>query len=172
LSSRSASITAPHQLLGVLLALRPDVHPQVGELGHLLPLVRREQVDGLAGHHPAHRPGLRPHRQVLAEQHLHVPPADRLDVQEPVRIDVLHHERDLVAVPGEQDPRGVGRLPGRVAGGEHVAVRVRRQGVGVPGGVLPHHRLDRLLVPGRAGRLEQPLEECVAEVVHVSRCEG
>ena len=32
--------------------------------------------------------------------------------------------------------------------------------------VIPHDGLDRLFVPGRAGRFEQPLQVAEAEVIH------
>ena len=54
--------------------------------------------------HAGDRPAVGPDGQVLAEQDLHVPAADRLDVQEAVVVDVLDHQPDLVAVAGEHAP--------------------------------------------------------------------
>ena len=56
----------------------------------------------------------------LADQHLRVPAADRLHVEEAVVVDVLHDQADLVAVAGQHHPQRGVRVPHR----DHVAVQV------------------------------------------------
>ena len=116
-------VAAADERFRLLLVLRADIDPDVGELGHLVPLLRLQQVHRPPGDDAGHRSVLRPDGQVLAEQNLHVPAADRLDVEEAVVVDVLHHEADLVAVPGEHDARRSVRLSLGMADGEDVAVR-------------------------------------------------
>ena len=104
-------VAGADELLGLRLVLGADVHPDVGEHRHLGPLLGGQQVSRPAGDDAGDRPLARPDGQVLAEQNLHVPAADRLDVEEAVLVDVLDHQRDLVAVAGQHDPvAGVGRL--------------------------------------------------------------
>ena len=55
---------------------------------------------------PVSGTALGPDGEVLAEQDLHVPAADGLDVEIAVVVDVLHHQGDLIAVAGQHDARG------------------------------------------------------------------
>ena len=105
---------------------------------------------------PVMRPALGPDGQVLAEQDLHVPAADRLDVEEAVVVDVLHHQGDLIAVPGQHDARPA--APG-LTHGDDVAVPIGADLVGERPGPGADHVLDGVLEAGRAGRLQQVFEK-------------
>ena len=147
-----------------------DVDPQVLHLRDLLALLRRQQVDRLAGDHAGDAPAGGMHLDGLPDQRLRVPPADRPDPHEPAVVDVLDQQPDLVAVPGEHHA-GFALAPPVVAGvdgGGEVAVVVGRD-VRPGGRVLPHDLLDALLVPAGAGGGQQPVEERAGVVGHRRR---
>src|SRR5262249_36919526 len=98
-------------------------------------------------------------------QNLHVPPADGLDVEEAVGVDVLHHETDLVAVPGEHDSRRAVPVFCEPRG-KDVTVRIGAQLVRYRPHALAHDLLDLLFEPGRAGRLQERLQELVRRMLH------
>ena len=79
-----------------------------------------------------------PDDQVLAEQDLHVPAAHGLDVEIAVVVDVLDHERNLIAVPGQHDARPALRIDH----GQDVAVQVGAHVVGQRLGPGTHHILN------------------------------
>ena len=79
---------------------------------------------------PAIGPVLRPHGQVLAEQDLHVPAADRLDVEEAVSSMCCTMRPIWSQWPASMIRGGVGRPAFREADGDDVAVRVGADLVG------------------------------------------
>ena len=120
---------------------------------------------------PGSRTVPRPHGQVLAEQNLHVPAADGLDVKEAIVVDVLHHEADLIAVAGEHDARRpFSLLPAavrdRMTDGKHIAVTVGAHFIGVVGGPGADHILYGTFVSGGTGRFEEFLKKSVRRLVH------
>src|SRR5690606_16378867 len=82
----------------------PDVDPEVGDLRHLLPLLRLHEVDGLLSDDSSHLTVAPEDAQALANQDLRVPPPDAIDIEEPIAVDMSDDEPDLVDVPGEHDP--------------------------------------------------------------------
>src|SRR5262249_13674653 len=129
---------------------------------HLVALLRRQEMRRLARDDAVKGAVLRPHRQLLAEKNLHVPAADRLHVEEAAIVDVLHHEGDLVAMPGEHDARPALRIERR----DDIAVLVGADLVGQRLGPAADHVLDRPLEAGRARRFQEALEEGEGMVVH------
>ena len=146
-------IAGAYQGIHFRLASRADVEPQVRELRHFLAFLRRQQVDRLAGQHTGDRPAAAPQREVLPKYDLDVPPADRLHGDKAFRIHMLHHQCNLIAVPGQQHLlRG---LLCCVPRGEEVAMRVLPHRVCVRADELPHLLLDLGFVTRRAGRVEE-----------------
>ena len=74
------------------------------------------------------------------------------------------HEADLVAVPGQHDPRRA--LPGPGQAGDQVAHHVGAHLLGHPVELPPDQALHRLLVPGGAGGFDQFLEKGEILIVH------
>ena len=88
--------------------------------------------------------------------------ADRLGVEKAVVVDVRDDHADLVAVAGKHDPQ-----PGiRVFARDHVAVQVSRHAVGEISDISANDVLDRPLVSGGAGRIEQPDEKIAGGSIH------
>ena len=152
----SSTVTASPMrtvLSGLFLVGRADVEPQVLHLRHLLPLLLGEQVDRLSGDDAEDRPVGGPDGHPLADQHLRVPAADGLDIEEAVVVDVLDDQPDLVAVAGQHHPqRGVGVLDH-----DHVAVQVGADLVGEVLDVIADEPLQRALIARRAGRFQERL---------------
>src|SRR3954465_6093155 len=100
-----ARISDQHHLLRLLLRLRAEVHPQLGELCRLLALFGLDQMDGLLADDPESVAFLADEPDALANQYLRVPSADRLDVRVALIVDVVDDDADLVDVAGEHDRR-------------------------------------------------------------------
>ena len=92
-------------LLCIGLILRTDIDPQIADLRHFLPLVLGLQVNRFSGDDALHRTLRAPDLHVLAQQDLHIPAADRLGPQKAGLVDMLNDQADLIAVPGQHDPR-------------------------------------------------------------------
>jgi hypothetical protein len=97
----------------------------------------------------------RPDGQVLPQQDLNIPAADRLDIEEAILVDVLHHQADLIAVAGEHDAR----LAARVQDRKDVAVAVRAHFIRIGTGPGADHLLHGTFEAGRAGGLEKIFEK-------------
>jgi hypothetical protein len=141
----------------VLAVLRPDIHPQVGELDRLLPLLRADEVDGAPAHDPDAVAIARQDPESLADQHLRVPPADPVEVEKAVVVDVRHHHPDLVDVAGEHHggataPRHLGRDASL-----HVGADVLHAGDG--GGLFAPHTAGAHLEAGGSGGVEKGAQE-------------
>jgi hypothetical protein len=146
------------QGIGVRPVLGTDVDPDISELRHLVALFGCQQVRRAPGNHARNCTLFAPHRQVLPQQNLHVPPTDGLHVEEAIFVHVLHHQGNLVAMPRQHDAwffLAGGGTAGRVAHGNHIAMAVGVNLVGHWPRPLPDHLLDGLLVTGRAGSLEK-----------------
>ena len=151
-----------HEFPRFVRAGRSDVNPQVFDLGHRFPLLLRQEVNGLAGDDADDGPLGRPDMQRLPDEHLHVPAADGRHADETLVIDVLDHQADLVAVPGQHDPR----TAVRVDGGDHVAVPVGVDGGGERLDEIADDVLNGPLVAGGAGRMQQGFEELERWLIH------
>ena len=108
------------------------------------------------------RPLLRPNSQILTEQNLYVPAADRLNVEEAVVVDVLHHQADLVAVAGKHDAR----LAARMHDGHDIAVAVGADLVRVFSCPGSDHVLNRPFETGRTRSLKKLVEERQGTFLH------
>ena len=86
----------------------------------------------------------------LADEHLRIPAADGLGVDEPFGVDVLDQHADLVAVAGQHQPR----LAAGILHGDDVAVQVGADLVGKFFQIRPHVLLHRPLEARGAGRCE------------------
>ena len=92
----------------------------------------------------------RPNRHPLSDQHLRIPAADGLDVDEAVVVDVLDDQADLVgAMSGQHDAE---RLAG-VFHRHHVAVKIGFHVVGEAADILPY---DVLNGPSKPDGLSMP----------------
>src|SRR5262249_28100556 len=143
--------------LGLFAIFNADVHPYLRELWDFQSLFRRKQVRGPPGDDAVERSLLRPHGQILAEQDLHVPAADRLDVKEALVVDVLGNEADLIAMAGEHDAQ----LPLRIADGDDISMPIGRDFIGEFPRPGPDDILNRTLVTGRTGSMKQVFKELV-----------
>ena len=144
----------------ILLVLGADINPNVLKLRDLVAFLSRQQMRRFSRYHPGHRTGSRPHGQALAEQYLHIPAADGLHVEKPVFVHMLHHQADLVAVPGKHDSR----LTLGVADCNHIAVPIGAHVIGVfmrPGS---NNILYGPFEAGRARGFEKAFEKGVRTV--------
>lgn len=142
-------VTGAHELAHGLCR-QPDVDAVVLERRWLLALLVAEQVDRGRPHHPEQLPTA-VHDHPLRGQGLRVEPAQGNDPQEPrVLLDVLHHERDLIHVGAEHQPR-----PRPADAGDKVAQRVRPAFVGEGAQFTRDDVAHALLVPGCARRPAQ-----------------
>src|SRR5438132_9343701 len=105
--------------------------------------------------HGSHRSFPGPDGKMLPQEDLHIPAANRLHIQETILVNMLDHETDLIAVPGQHDAR----LTLGMQDGDDVAVAIRANVVRV--WACP--RTDNLLYgrfkAGRTGCLEKVFEE-------------
>ena len=106
-STGSASITATSPIrtsAARLLAVRgADVDVQVLELRDALAVLVLHQVDRLLADDARDDAGARRDRDPLADEDDRVPPADAREPQEPVVVDVVDDQADLVDVPDDRD---------------------------------------------------------------------
>src|SRR6185437_13607621 len=138
----------------LLRARRPDVDPQVRELGRFFAIVRAQQMDRLFPHDAEHIALGAGKSNALADEHLHVPTADRRDVDVPIVVHVLHDDADLIDVACEHDGRAAAAFDGRHA----VAVDVAPYGGEARRFLAPEAGGCRLEAR-RAGRIQQALEK-------------
>ena len=142
-------------LAGLFLVGRADVEPQILDLRHLLSFILRKQVDRLSGDDAEDRPVGGPDGHSLADQHLRIPTADRLHVDEAFVVDVLDDQPDLIAMAGEHDPqRGIG-----VFHHDDVAVQVGADFVGKILRVIADEPLHVAFIARRAGRFQNRTEK-------------
>jgi hypothetical protein len=148
-------VTDPELPLGLGPVGGPDVDPQSLDLGDLLPVVLVHDVDRLLAHDAGDRATAPQQLHPLTDEHLRVPPADGIEADESLVVDVGDHDADLVDVTGQHHPRPPARIQG---------------GVGVPGHVRADLVRERFRLPppcpGRCGlegggarRVEQGLEK-------------
>src|SRR6516225_12299443 len=151
-----------HPRFGFFLVLGADIHPDVGELWHLVAFFAGKEMGSPAGNYSLQRTLAGPHGQVLTQENLHVPAADWLDIQEAVVIDVLHHQADLIAMPGEHDAR----LAARIERGNHVAVPIGADFVGMCLGPVADDVLHRSFKTGGAWSFEEVFEKNQRLILH------
>ena len=142
-------ITDTNHSGGLFLVGRANVEPEVLHLRRLLPLLFGEQMDRFSGDQAEDRPGLGPDGHPLTDEHLGVPPSDRLNVQKAVFVDVLNDQADLVAMAGQHHAqRGV-----RIFCHNQVAVQVGADLVGERRHVIADDLLQGAFVARGAGQL-------------------
>ena len=157
-STGSASITATSPTRtsrARLVAVRgADVDVQVLELRDPLAVVVLHQVDRLLADHARDAPGARRDRYALADEDDRVPAADAGEPQEPVVVDVVDDQADLVDVPDDRDrPAAAGPGHARDGGADGVVGDLGEGGRG-----LAEHGRGRLLVARRPGRGQELVE--------------
>jgi hypothetical protein len=144
-----------HQRAGLGPVLRADVDVQVLQLGHLLAVVRFEQVDRLLADRTDHDTVPGRELDALADEDLRVPAANPGEAQEAVVVDVRDDEADLVDVPDDGDRRAAaGARHARQRGAHDVDARL---GEGL--GVAAEHGRRGGLVAGRAGGGQQRAQD-------------
>ena len=150
-----AGVADPEPRLCLGAAGGADVDPELLHLGDLLAILLFHQVDRLLSHDSRHLALPPEQTDSLPDEHLVVPPADGIEAEEAVLVDVGDHHSDLVDVTGEHDAGSALRIDGRegVARGigQHLVGETFRFGT-------PGFR-GRRLEGGRAGGVEQGLEE-------------
>jgi hypothetical protein len=110
-------VAAPHagRLGHVELRRDAEVHEEVVEVEDLLAVLVLEFVRRFGADHAQEVPLAGAHHHALPQQHVRPPAAERTEAQVPGRLDVGHHEPDLVHVAGDHDARG---LAGPLLGGD------------------------------------------------------
>src|SRR4051812_28836197 len=102
---RRDRVAGAYDSFGVLTVPGPDVDPDILELRNLVAFFVRQQVRALARNYAGNGTALRPDGEALAEENLHVPAADRLNVEKAIVVHMLDHEADLIAMPRQHDAR-------------------------------------------------------------------
>src|SRR5690606_31553304 len=91
----------------------------------------------------------------LATPPMRTLPADPAEIEEPLLIDMGHHQADLIDMAREHDPR----LTTRADGGEGVAAHIRRDLIGETLGLGPPDPRRRCLEPARRRCVQQLLQK-------------
>src|SRR6185437_16196642 len=91
--------------LGFFPARRPDVDPQVGDLGDLVPLLWLHQMNRLLADDAEHGTIPAQERDPLAHEHLRIPTADAGEIAVAVIVDMRDLHADFVDVPSEHEAR-------------------------------------------------------------------
>src|SRR5262249_21888252 len=158
--SHGIAISDPR--FGFLAVLGAHIYPDIREQGHLVALFIGQKVRRTPSYHTSQWTFARPDRQILAQENLHVPASDRLNVQEAVIVDILHHEPDLIAVAGEHDA-------GLASGVDHrddIAVPISANLVCKTLGPGSDNFLNGTLESGRTGRFEKIFKKRVGDFLH------
>ncbi len=146
----------------VVAAPGSDVDPEILDLRRLLTLLLLLQMDRLLAHHPDDGALSRQDLHALPDQDLRIPTAYGRKVKEPVVVDVIDHQADLIDVSREHYAKlGVG-----VDGREAVTLHVRPHTVGEPFGFGPPGAGRGGLVTGRPGQRQQALEKLHSATLH------
>jgi hypothetical protein len=141
-------VTDAHQLLD-LLGGEPDVDEELFDGDDLGALLRGGQVSGFDGD-DAIEDALAVDLDALGNERARVEPAERVEVQEAVLVNVAHDEGDLVHVRGEHD--FAPPLTGAAPQSKEVAHDVGVELIGVRGKLALQQFTQRLLATGDGGR--------------------
>ena len=147
-------------LLHVEVGGRPDVDEHVLELEDLPPLLFLKLVRRLGPHDADDVAALRADLHLLGEEDVAPPAAHGEELDESLGRDPLHHEADLVHVPGDHD---AGLVRGAFLLADDAAQTILRD-LAEALQVLPHLGGNFFLVARRAEALRQFLEQCVGGV--------
>ncbi len=109
----SPGISHSHQRLGLFTILRADVDPHALDLGCLFPLLGVHQMNRLAANDAGNRTVLAHDPDPIARQRGCIKPADAVEVEKPVIVDVLDLEADLVDMCIEHHSWRAGRVEDR-----------------------------------------------------------
>ncbi len=125
-SRQHAGIADPHPRLRLAPVSGSDIDPEILDFRYLLPLFPFHEVNRAFAYYADHRPCAAQQNHPLSDEDLMVPPADGVEAEVALRIDVRHHHADLIDVAGKhQAGRGV-----RVDGGKGVAADIGMHRVG------------------------------------------
>ncbi len=149
-----AGVADPDERRGLVARGRPDVDPEVGDLGRLLALVGLHQVDRLLPHHADHVSLPSGEADALPHEHLRVPPADRSDRYQTAIVDVGGDHADFVDVAGEHDRHRAGGIHFGEGVSDHVG-----GDAGEGRGLFAPDTRGGAFEAGRAGGVEEALEK-------------
>ncbi len=108
-------------LLGILAALRANINPHLVQFDSFPALLHLQQMNRLTPEHAQHRPRLSMDRHPLPANHRRIHTTHGRHKDEPLVINMHHHESNLIAMP--RDHHTERRL--RINHANHVAMHIR-----------------------------------------------
>src|SRR4029079_2194363 len=100
---QDSGIADPNPRLGFASVGGTDVDPQVLAFGDLFALVLVHDMNCFFPDHAGYPAGAAQQHHALADEHLLVPPATRVEAQIALVIDVRDHHADLIDVAGKHE---------------------------------------------------------------------
>src|SRR5262249_15188099 len=139
-----------------------NVDPQILDFRNDLAFFGRQEMNRLAGDNARQGSRGTPDLNVLPNQHLGVPAADRLHPEKSAVVDMFDEQSNLIAMSGEHDPRRALRIDG----GDHISMPVGGDRIRELRSEIPNQILNGTFVSGRTGSLQHRPEKMEKVACH------